>query len=245
MEKEEALALGAMALFGEKYGDRVRVVIVDPTYSVELCGGTHVASTGELGYCVITSESGVAAGVRRIEAVTGSAAEAVSKAEKSLLKQLADLLKNPRDLVKALENQQEELQSTKKQLESTEAKLAGFIKTALSSRATAVNHIQFVGEVVEVSNSEMLKKLCNDLRTSIPNALVVLGAVVAGKPFVAIGIADNLVAEKGLDATQLIKAKVAELIKGGGGGQKTLATAGGQNASALNEAIEAVKSSLS
>ena len=245
MEKEEALALGAMALFGEKYGDRVRVVIVDPTYSVELCGGTHVASTGELGYCVITSESGVAAGVRRIEAVTGSAAEAVSKAEKSLLKQLADLLKNPRDLVKAVENQQEELQSTKKQLESTEAKLAGFIKTALSSRATAVNHIQFVGEVVEVSNSEMLKKLCNDLRTSIPNALIVLGAVVAGKPFVAIGIADNLVAEKGLDATQLIKAKVAELIKGGGGGQKTLATAGGQNASALNEAIEAVKSSLS
>ena len=204
-----------------------------------------MASTGELGFCVITSESGVAAGVRRIEAVTGFAAEEVSKEEKALIKQLSDLLKNPRDLVKAVENQQEELQSTKKQLESTEGKLAGFIKSELSSRTTVINQIQFVGEVVEVSNSEMLKKLCNDLSTTIPNALVVLGAVVAAKPFVAIGIADSLVTEKGLDATQLIKTKVAELIKGGGGGQKTLATAGGQNATALSAAIEAVKSSLS
>ena len=245
MAKEEALQLGAMALFGEKYGDRVRVVIVDPAYSVELCGGTHVGSTGELGFCMITSESGVAAGVRRIEAVSGTAAEKAHNQEQALLKNIGEVLKNPRDLVKAVENQLEELQAVKKQLESTETKLAGFIKGNLISKAETIQGIQFIGEVVEVSNPEMLKKMCNDLRVSISNALVVLAASVGEKPFVAIGIADNLATEKGLDATNLIKTKVAGLIKGGGGGQKTLATAGGQDTNNLNAVIEQVKQSLS
>jgi len=245
MPKDEALALGAMALFGEKYGDRVRVVIIDPAYSVELCGGTHVTSTGELGFCIITSETGVAAGVRRIEAVVGEVAEKLVKDEKNILMQVASLLKNPRDIVKAIENQQEELQSIKKQLESTEQKLASFLKTELVSSAISLGKIQFIGQVVEVTQSEMLKKLCNDLRSLTPETVVVLAAVVGNKPFVAIGIADQLLSTNNLDATVLIKSKVAGLIKGGGGGQKTLATAGGQDASNLSQVIDQVKQSLS
>jgi alanyl-tRNA synthetase len=245
MPKEEALQLGAMALFGEKYGDRVRVVIIDPAYSVELCGGTHVMSTGELGYCVITSETGVAAGVRRIEAVAGEAAEKVIKDEKNVLMQIASMLKNPRDLIKAVENQQDELQTLKKQLESTENRLASFLKSGLAETAITLGDIQFIGQVVEVTQQEMLKKLCNDLRSSSNNAVVVLAAVVANKPFVAIGISDDLVTAKNLDSTVLIKSKVAGLIKGGGGGQKTLATAGGQDASNINLVLEQIKQSLS
>jgi alanyl-tRNA synthetase len=245
MPKEDALALGAMALFGEKYGDHVRVVIIDPTYSVELCGGTHAASTGELGFCIITSETGVAAGVRRIEAVVGEAAEKVLKEDKNILVQVASLLKNPRDIIKAIENQQEELQSLKKQLESTENKLAAFLKTELLASAISIGNIQFIGQVVEVTQSDMLKKLCNDLRSLTQETVVVLAAVVGNKPFVAIGIADQLVSANNLDATVLIKTKVAGLIKGGGGGQKTLATAGGQDASNLDQVIDQVKQSLS
>jgi alanyl-tRNA synthetase len=245
MPKEEALALGAMALFGEKYGDHVRVVIIDPAYSVELCGGTHIASTGELGFCMITSETGVAAGVRRIEAVVGEAAEKVVKDEKNVLMQITSLLKNPRDIIKSIENQQEELQTLKRQLESTENKLAAFLKTELITSAISIGNIQFIGQVVDVTQSEMLKKLCNDLRNHTEETVVVLGAVVANKPFVAIGISDQLVSTNSLDATVLIKSKGAGLIKGGGGGQKTLATAGGQDANNLSQVIDQVKQSLS
>lgn len=244
MPKEEALQLGAMALFGEKYGDQVRVVVIDPNYSVELCGGTHVTSTGELGFCMITSETGVAAGVRRLEAVAGLAAEEHLREEKKTLSQVAALLKNPRDIKKAIENQQEELQSLKKQLESTENKLATFLKAELSASAVAVGELQFIGQIIEVSQSEMLKKLCNDLRVG-SNTVVALAAVVAGKPFVAVGISDELVEAGRFDATVLIKSKVAGLIKGGGGGQKTLATAGGQDASNLGLVIEQIKASIS
>ena len=245
MPKEEAMALGAMALFGEKYGNYVRVVIIDPTYSVELCGGTHVTSTGELGFCMITSESGVAAGVRRIEAVVGDAAEKLIKDEKSVLMQITSLLKNPRDIIKAIENQQDELQLVKKQLESTENKLALFLKEGLIASAISLGKIQYIGSVIEVTQSDMLKKLCNELRNQTQNTVVVLAAVVNSKPFVAIGIADQLIKDNNLDATLLIKSTVAGLIKGGGGGQKTLATAGGQDASNLMQVIEQIKLSLS
>lgn len=245
MPKEEALQLGAMALFGEKYGDQVRVVIIDPNYSVELCGGTHVASTGELGFCMITSETGVAAGVRRLEAVSGAAAEGLLKEEKHLIAQVAVLLKNPRDIVKAIENQQEELQSLKKQLESTENKLAAYIHDDLKASAVTIGDVQFIGQLVEVTQPEMLKKLCNELRSAAVNSVVVLAAVVAGKPFVAIGISDELVAANRFDATVLIKTKVAGIIKGGGGGQKMLATAGGQDPSNLSLVVEQLKASLS
>ena len=244
MDKDEAMKLGAMALFGEKYGDKVRVVTIDPAFSIELCGGTHVADTGALGQCMIVSESGVAAGVRRIEAVCGIAADQKHLEEQHLLKQVSTLLKNPRELVRSIEQHLEELSLLKKQLEQTENRLLGYLKTDLMKKAEVVNGINFIGVITEASSSDSLKKLCNDLRTIYSYTLVVLAANIAGKPAVAIGLSDTLVTEKGLDAVALIKTHVAGHIKGGGGGQKSLASAGGQEVSGLEAAIAAIKNAL-
>lgn len=244
MPKEEAMKLGAMALFGEKYGDTVRVVTIDPQFSIELCGGTHVCSTGELGYCMIVSESSVAAGVRRIEAVCSSAAEQHIKEQQQLLKQIAATLKQPKDLIRALELQSDELSSLKRQLEGAEARLLGYVSNELIHQFESVNKIQFLGAAVDVSSVDALKKLCNELRSTHDNAFVAIGAVIEGKPAVALGIADALQKSSGFDANVMIKNEVAKYIKGGGGGQKTLAVAGGQDPAALMSAIDAVKKAL-
>ncbi|MET0392436.1 MAG: alanine--tRNA ligase [Chitinophagaceae bacterium] len=240
MPKEEALKLGAMALFGEKYGDNVRVVITDPAYSVELCGGTHVGHTGMIGLFTITSESAVAAGVRRIEALTGAAATAYVTDRVSQLKQISELLKTKEPL-KAIEKLAEEKNALEKKIEKLEAKELAALGRELAGKAEVINGVTFIGEIAEVASADALKKLCFDLRTTAADCVAVLGAVIAGKPFVAIGISDAVVAAKGLDAGKLIKEKVAPLIKGGGGGQKTLATAGGQDADKLPEVLTAVK----
>jgi alanyl-tRNA synthetase len=244
MPKEEAMKLGAMALFGEKYGNTVRVVTIDPEFSIELCGGTHVCSTGELGYCMIVSESSVAAGVRRIEAVCSSAAEQHIKEQQQLLKQIAATLKQPKDLIRALELQSDELSSLKRQLEGAEARLLGYVSNELFHQFESVNKIQFLGAAVDVSSVDALKKLCNELRSTHDNAFVAIGAVIEGKPAVALGIADALQKSSGFDANAMIKNEVAKYIKGGGGGQKTLAVAGGQDPAALMSAIDAVKKAL-
>ncbi len=244
MPKEEAMKLGAMALFGEKYGDTVRVVTIDPQFSIELCGGTHVCSTGELGYCMIVSESSVAAGVRRIEAVCSSAAEQHIKEQQQLLKQIAATLKQPKDLIRALELQSDELSSLKRQLEGAEARLLGYVSNELFHQFESVNKIQFLGAAVDVSSVDALKKLCNELRSTHDNAFVAIGAVIEGKPAIALGIADALQKSSGFDANAMIKNEVAKYIKGGGGGQKTLAVAGGQDPAALMSAIDAVKKAL-
>ncbi|MEY4114578.1 MAG: hypothetical protein RLZ76_1271 [Bacteroidota bacterium] len=244
MPKEEAMKLGAMALFGEKYGNTVRVVTIDPEFSIELCGGTHVCSTGELGYCMIVSESSVAAGVRRIEAVCSSAAEQHIKEQQQLLKQIAATLKQPKDLIRALELQSDELSSLKRQLEGAEARLLGYVSNELFHQFESVNKIQFLGAAVDVSSVDALKKLCNELRSTHDNAFVAIGAVIEGKPAVALGIADALQQSSGFDANAMIKNEVAKYIKGGGGGQKTLAVAGGQDPAALMSAIDAVKKAL-
>ena len=244
MPKEEAMKLGAMALFGEKYGDTVRVVTIDPNFSIELCGGTHVGSTGELGYCIITSESSVAAGVRRIEAVCSNAAEQYIKEQQQLLKHISASLKHPKDLIRTLEMQSDELSSLKRQLEAADAKLLGYVRNELMHQFESIKEIQFLGTLVDVSSVDALKKLCNELRCNNDHAFVTIGAVIDGKPAVAVGIADALQQSSGLDANALIKNEVAKWIKGGGGGQKTLAVAGGQDAAALMSAIDAVKKAL-
>jgi alanyl-tRNA synthetase len=245
MPKDEAMQLGAMALFGEKYGNTVRVVTIDPAFSNELCGGTHVGRTGELGFCCILSESGVAAGVRRIEAVCSKAFEGEWDKEQHILKEIGTVLKNPRDLVKAAIQLADELSASKKHVEQLEHRLMVFQKSALLSKFTPWGNMLFLGELVEASSAESLRKLCNELRNSAENACVVLGAEIGGKPSIALGIADTLAAEQGLDAVALIKTHVAALIKGGGGGQKTLATAGGQDPAGLTKAIEQLKQAVS
>ncbi len=244
LPKEEALKLGAMALFGEKYGDVVRVVIMDPDYSVELCGGTHVGATGELGLFKFTGESAVAAGVRRVEAVCGKQAELFVNEQLQLISSMKEALKNPKDLQKAVESLQAENTELKKHAEAMEARQLVGIRNELLQKDEIINRVNFVGDIVEVSNADALKKLCFDLKNHLRDHVAVLCTNIGGKPFVAVGISDTVVVAKNLDAGKIIKEIVAPLIKGGGGGQKTLATAGGQQADKLNEVIEAVKKLL-
>jgi alanyl-tRNA synthetase len=236
--------MGAMALFGEKYGDTVRVVVMDPGYSIELCGGTHVGHTGELGFFKLKHESAVAAGVRRIEAVSGAAAEAYVNEHLHTLHNIAAALKNPKDIIKAIEKLQEEKAQLEKTVESLEARQLVGIRNEVLTKDEIINQVSFIGDIVNVSSADALKKLCLDVKHHLNDHVVVLCTNIDGKPFVAVGVADSVVAAKGLDAGKIIKEHIAPLIKGGGGGQKTLATAGGQDVSALQAVIEKVKGLL-
>ena len=242
MPKEEALKLGAMALFGEKYGDKVRVVIMNPAYSIELCGGTHVASTGELGYFKILHESAVAAGVRRVEAVSGAVAEDWLRQQFGLMNSIREALKNPKDVLKSLDNLLQENNELKRKIEQLQNKGLQSIKEELLKNKRQLNGIEFIGAKVEVSNADALKKLVFDTRASLENYFVILVADIDGKASVAIGMADEVSTASQLDAGKIIKEHIAPLIKGGGGGQKTLATAGGQDTSKLDEVIRKVES---
>lgn len=245
MPKEEAIAMGAMALFGEKYADEVRVVIIDPAYSIELCGGTHVGSTGQLGFFKIKHESAVAAGVRRIEAVCGSAAEKMISEQFELAHAIREALKNPKDIVKSIESLLSENNTLNKRIESLEARQLVGIRNELMQKDEIISNVSFIGDIVEVPNADALKKLCFDLKNHIHDHLVVLCANIGGKANVAISISDTVVAAKKLDAGKIIKEHVSKLINGGGGGQPSLATAGGQDVSRLKEVIDTVRSLLS
>jgi alanyl-tRNA synthetase len=244
MPKAEAMKLGAMALFGEKYGDKVRVVIIDPTYSIELCGGTHVGATGELGIFKITTEAAVAAGVRRVEAVCGFEAEKYINNSFESIRAVRDSLKNPKDIQKSIENLQAENNELKKHLEVMEARQLVGIRNELLQKDQIINGVNFIGEIVEVSNADALKKLCIDLKNHVRDHVAVLCVNIGGKPFVAVGISDTVAVANNLDAGKIIKEYVAPLINGGGGGQKTLATAGGQDAGKLQQVIDKIKSLL-
>lgn len=244
MPKEEALKLGATALFGEKYGDTVRVVTIDPAYSVELCGGTHVGATGELGLFKITSESSSQAGVRRVEAVCGLAAELYLNEQLQQLRAIRETLAPAKDLVKAITGLREESAALGKQVEKYQQAQLNAQRDSLLQQQEARNGAAFIGAVVPAASADGLKKLAFDLKATLANAAVVLAANIEGKAAVAIAFDDALVSGKGLDAGALIKQLVAPLIKGGGGGQKGLATAGGQDVSNLQAVVEAVKAKI-
>ena len=239
MPKEEALQKGAMALFGEKYADDVRVVTTGADYSVELCGGTHVGATGELGFFKIKSEGAVAAGVRRIEALSGAAAEQYVQSQLADYNAAKALLKNPKQLDKSIEALQEEATALRKALEAVENK--ALAAQAKELAAGAQDSGNFVGKMVEVSSADGLRKLATDVEKALSgNGVVVLCAVINGKLSVAIAVGQERVSQ-GLDASAIMKTTVAPLIKGGGGGNKTLATAGGANTDAGEAVISAVR----
>ena len=243
LPKEEAMANGAMALFGEKYGDTVRVVTVDPNFSVELCGGTHVFYTGAIGNFKILSEAATAAGVRRIEAITGVAAQNYFYEQLRSIKEIAAVLKTS-DPVKALKQIVDDKNALEKKVERLENRLLNETKKELLQQVVEINGFNFIGAVLEATSAEALKKLCFDFKSALTNYVVVLAANIDGKANVAVLIDENIVNSKGLEAPKIIKEHIAPLIKGGGGGQKTLATAGGQDASNLNLVVEKVKALL-
>ena len=241
MSKDEAMKLGAMALFGEKYGDVVRVVIMDENFSVELCGGTHVMNTGELNIFKIISESAVAAGVRRVEALAGCKAEGYIMNQLKQLQEIKTEFKNPKDLIAALKNLQDERTALSKQLERMESKALVGIKNELLTKAELIHSTTFIGAQLEVSSADALRKLCLDFKSEIQGSyLICLVANINGKANVAISVDEN----SSLDSGKLIKNTVAPLIKGGGGGNKTLATAGGQDITQLENVIHTLKQSI-
>jgi alanyl-tRNA synthetase len=237
---EHAKKFGAMALFGEKYGDFVRVITFDPKFSVELCGGTHVKATGNIGLFKITSESSVAAGVRRIEAVTAEAAENYVRQEFSLLDQVRDLLKNPKDLMAAAKALLEEKHALEKKLEVVHTEKANQLKNELASKASKSNGHTLILEKVSVSSGDALKNIAYALRNQFDDLLMILAADVEDKPQVAVMIGEKLLETKKFHAGNMVK-ELAKEIDGGGGGQPFFATAGGKNLNGLNAVIEKAK----
>lgn len=233
----KAAEMGAMALFGEKYGEYVRVITFDPSYSVELCGGTHVKATGEIGLFKITSESSVAAGVRRIEAITGIGAENLMRGQNKELSEIKSLLKNPNDPLKGIQSLLDEQENLRKLIESLIQEKAQTIKSELKQKVTHVNGINFIAEKIELASADAVKNISYDLKNQIENLILLLGTEIDGKPHVSLIISDNLVKDKNLNASNLIRT-IAKEIQGGGGGQPFYATAGGKDVSGLEKAIQ-------
>jgi alanyl-tRNA synthetase len=233
---EEAKTLGAMMLFGEKYGESVRVITFDDKYSRELCGGTHVKATGQIGYFKLTSESAVAAGVRRIEAITADAAEQYVDGLQSTVTGINNLLKS-KDLVKSVEQLLEEKTELLKKLEVFENEKTVQIKEILKSEIRNTKGVNILISRVDISNADQLKNLSFQLKNEIENLFCVLGCELNGKPMLSVIISDNLVADKKLHAGNIVK-DLAKEIQGGGGGQPFYATAGGNNLGGLQAALD-------
>lgn len=228
---EDAKKLGAMALFGEKYGEFVRVITFDPTYSVELCGGTHVKNTAEISLVKIISESSIATGVRRIEAITGNKAWSFMQDQLKQLQHVRESLKNPKDIVSSVNKLLEETNSLRKTNDNLEQIQAELWVDRLENELTTIMNLKFLARTVEVSSAEVLRRIGQLIRRE-KNSFVVLGAEIEGKVQLVVALGDDAVATTGLNASQLIR-ELAKEIQGGGGGQPFLATAGGQNPAGL------------
>lgn len=229
-----------MALFGEKYGDFVRVVTFDPEFSIELCGGTHVPSTGAIGLFKIISESSVAAGVRRIEAITSETAENYVRTELSLLDEVRSLLKHPKDIVASVKTLAEEKHNLEKKLEALNLERANEIREDLAKKVVAANGSHIIIEKITVPNADALKNIAYGLRNQFSDLLLVLAADVDNKPQVAVMIGEKLVETKKYHAGEMVKV-LAKEIDGGGGGQPFFATAGGKNIKGLDAVLAKAK----
>jgi alanyl-tRNA synthetase len=238
-----AVSSGVTALFGEKYGEYVRVITFDDNFSKELCGGTHVKATGNIGYFKIIAESAVAAGVRRIEAITGIGAENYINEQTLLIHQLKELLKNPKDIGKSIESLLDENSKLKKEIEKSLLEKSAGLKNELAKKAQHINGINFIAEKVALPNADAVKNLAYQLKDIVTDLFLVLAADFDGKPNITVMISENLVKDKGLNAGNIVR-ELAKEIQGGGGGQPFFATAGGKDISGLDKALEKAKSFL-
>ncbi|RLD45006.1 MAG: alanine--tRNA ligase [Bacteroidetes bacterium] len=232
---EDATGMGAMALFGEKYGDSVRVVSFDPDYSIELCGGTHVNATGEIGFFKIVSESGIAAGVRRIEAVTAQKAEDFVDDRLDILASIKEQFKNQQDVFLAVNSLIESERKLQKEVEILQKEKAMQASAELFNNAETIGDIRFIKAKVETDVAQA-KNLAHKLRGMSEDVFVVLALTSGDKVNLVVALSDDLVS-KGMDAGKIIR-EISRPIKGGGGGQPQLATAGGKDASGIEEAFE-------
>jgi alanyl-tRNA synthetase len=238
---EEAIKMGATALFGEKYGDKVRVITFDPEYSVELCGGTHAKATGQIGLFKIVSESGIAAGIRRIEAVTGKNAEEFVNEQINTLKQIKSQFKNASNIVQNVKTIIEENSKLHKELEKLMKEKSDNLSDELYNKAEKINDILLITEKTDLDVNSA-KNLAHKLRTKNSNVFVILATENKNKVNLIIGLSDELV-KRGFHAGTLIR-EIAKKIEGGGGGQPHLATAGGKNPEGIRSAFEAIRNIL-
>ena len=242
---DEAKKMGAMALFGEKYGDRVRVIRFGS--SVELCGGTHVDSTGTIGLFKIISEGAVAAGVRRIEAVTSENALRFVNEKLISLNEISGMIKSAGNIVAGVARLVEENKSLQQTIEKMQEAAALAKRKELTEKAEKINGLTIYSGVLEDVTPDMLKNIAHQLRQTHEEAAIVIGGSFEGKASLLVAFTDNFVADKSVNATDIIKS-VSSLINGGGGGQPFLATAGGKKPEglydAVKKAVDEVKSKL-
>lgn len=234
---KQAVEEGAMALFGEKYGDNVRAIKFGE--SMELCGGIHVRNTADIWYFKIVSEGAVAAGIRRIEAITNEAVKAYFASQEKELEEINAALKNPQDTLKAVASLQDENAKLKKQLEALLRDKAKNLKGELATELKEINGVQFLAKQVDL-DANGAKDLAYELGTLGTNLFLVLATAEEGKPMLTCYISKELVAEKGLNAGQVVR-ELGKFIQGGGGGQPFFATAGGKNAAGISEALAAAE----
>lgn len=234
---EIARDMGAMMLFGEKYADVVRVIQFGT--SIELCGGIHVQSTGQIGSFKIMAESSVAAGIRRIEAISADKADEFTNGRLEQLSELERMLKNPKNVAKALQDLLNQKASLEKQVESFKKEKAGSLKGDLIAAVKEINGVKFIAEKVALDQGS-IKDLAFQLKKEVDNLFLILGAENNGKATITIAVAENLVSEKDLHAGNLVR-ELAKEIGGGGGGQPFFATAGGKNPQGISSALAKAK----
>lgn len=237
---DEAVKMGALAFFGEKYGDKVRVIRYGN--SIELCGGTHVTATGQIGLIKIVSESAIAAGVRRIEAITATKAEEYVYEQEAIISSLKQLVKSPTEPLKAVQQLMDQNADMRKMIETFNHEKALKLKDELLTRVENVNGINFLATRVN-ADAGAIKDIAFSMRAAIPNLFVVLGSENDGKATLSVLVSDELVASKGLNAGNIVR-ELAKQIQGGGGGQPGFATAGGKNPQGLDEALKQAKTYL-
>jgi len=231
---KEARSMGAMALFGEKYGEMVRVVKFGD--SIELCGGTHAESTAGIGLIKIISESAIAAGVRRIEAVTGPRADEYIHERLAAVEEIALMLKSTGNIKESVEKLISENTNLRKTIEKFKSKSARDTLKSLEEKAIQINESKFISGQIDVDSADTLKSIAFEIRKNSSGSIAVIGSVISGKANLVVMVSDQLVREKSIDAVEIIK-NISGEISGGGGGQPFLATAGGKNPDGINKAI--------